>query len=155
MKYLIRSIKYFFYFIFLMTVIILALLFIGAVEGGISDIFEDGYNSLWKIALFFALISAIYPKFAFISRKLEVCGDCRRVRDEVVSYFKERGIDLESESEDKLTFRRRALAGRIARLCEDRITLIWTDEEYIIEGMRKDIVLFSTALEYRICPDRE
>ena len=55
MKYLIRSVKYFFYFAALTTVIVLVLVFIGAVEGGIDNIFQDGYNSLWKIAIFFAI----------------------------------------------------------------------------------------------------
>ena len=43
MKYFIRSVKYFFYFAILTTLIILALVLIGAVEGSIDSIFEDGY----------------------------------------------------------------------------------------------------------------
>ena len=66
MKYFIRSVKYFFYFAFLTTAIILALVLIGAVEGDINAIFEDGYNTLWKIAIFFAVVAALYPKFGFI-----------------------------------------------------------------------------------------
>ena len=66
MKYLIRSVKYFFYFAFLTTVIILALVLIGAVEGDINSIFEGGYSALWKIAVFFVLVAAVYPKVGFI-----------------------------------------------------------------------------------------
>ncbi len=155
MKYFIRSVKYFFYFVFLMTVIILALVLIGAVGGGINDIFEDGYNSLWKIAIFFALIAAVYPKFAFISRRLDVNADWGLVRNEAVNYFMERGIVKETETEDRITFRRRSMAGMIAKMGEDRISLIRTDEGYVLEGQRKDIILFSTALEYRISPAKE
>ncbi len=155
MKYLIRSVKYFFYFAFLTTMIILALVLIGAVEGNITEIFEDGYNSLWKIAVFFALVAAVYPKFAFISRSLDVNADWSLVRGEAVNYFREKGIELETESEDRLTFRRRSVAGRIAKMGEDRISLTRTDEGYTLEGLRKDIILFSTALEYRISPNRD
>ena len=58
MKYLVRAVKYFFYFAFLSTVIILALVLIGAVEGDINSIFEGGYSALWKIALFYLAVAA-------------------------------------------------------------------------------------------------
>ena len=70
MKYLIRSIKYFFYFSAVTAIIIFMLVFIGAVEGDISQIFDGGYSALWKIAIFFALVAAVYPKVGFITRKI-------------------------------------------------------------------------------------
>ncbi len=130
-----------------MTAIILVLIIIGAVEGNINEIFVDGYNSLWKIAIFFAVISAIYPKFAFISRRLDIQGDWDTIRRTAADYFGERGIEVENETDDKITFRRRKLAGRLAKMCEDRITLCKTDDGYVLDGMRKDIIIFSTGLE--------
>ena len=47
MRYFIRSVKYFLYFSLLTTVIILALVLLGAVEGDINTIFEGGYSALW------------------------------------------------------------------------------------------------------------
>ncbi len=155
MKYLTRSVKYFFYFAFLTTAIVLVLVFIGAVGGNINDIFEDGWNSIWKIAVFFVLIAAVYPKFAFISRRLDVQADWTEVKDKAVIYFRERGLELESESADSLAFRRRGTAARIAKMGEDRITLSRTEDGYVLDGMRKDIILFATALEYRFSPDKE
>ncbi len=155
MKYLIRSIKYFFYFAFLMTAVVLALVFIGAVEGNINEIFEDGWNSLWKIAVFFALIAAVYPKFAFISRRLDVNADWDTVRHEAASYFRERGLAVETESADRVTFRRIGIGKRIAKMYEDRITLTRESDGYYLDGLRKDIILFATALEYRISPNKE
>ncbi len=138
-----------------MTVIIAALVLIGAVEGGIENIFEDGYNSLWKIAIFFALIAAIYPKFSFIRRRLEVNADWASVRHESINYFRERGLDLESESDNLLTFRRIGIGKRLAKMYEDRISISKEGEEYYIDGLRKDVILFATALEYRISPNKE
>ncbi len=155
MKYLIRSVKYFFYFAFLTSAVVLALVLIGAVEGNVNEIFEDGWNSIWKIAVFFVPVAAIYPKFAFISRRLEVNADWDTVRNEAVNYFKERGLAVETEDGEKVTFRRTGPGKRIARMGEDRITLSRTDEGFVLDGMRKDIILFATALEYRISPNRE
>ncbi len=155
MKYLIRSIKYFFYFAFLMTAIVLALVLIGAVEGNINEIFEDGWNSIWKIAVFFVLVAAVYPKFAFISRRLDINADWDTVRHEAANYFRERGISVETEEADRITFRRTGLGKRIAKMGEDRITLSRDAEGYTLDGLRKDVILFTTALEYRISPDKE
>ena len=72
MKYLIRSIKYFFYFSAITAVIIFMLVFIGAVEGDISQIFDGGYSAIWKIAIF--------------------CIGCRRVSESRVHNARNRNI---------------------------------------------------------------
>ncbi len=147
MRYFIRAVKYFFHFVLLMTAIILILVFIGAVEGNINEIFEDGYAALWKIAVLFAVIAAVYPKFGFINRRLNIDADWDAVRNAAVSYFSERKFAVETEEPGIITFRRIGLGARFARKGEDRITLTKTAEGYYLEGLQKDIILFSTALE--------
>lgn len=147
MKYFIRAIKYFFYFAILTTLIILVLVFIGAVEGNIESIFEDGYNSLWKIAVFFALVAAVYPKFGFIRRKLDTDLEWNTVKEKAAAYFEEKPFRLESQTEDTISFRRRDTISRITKMGEDRITLVRTDEGYYMDGLRKDVILYSTGLE--------
>ena len=146
MKYLIRSVKYFIYFSFLTTAIVLALVLIGAVEGNIDSIFEDGYNSLWKIAIFFALVAAVYPKFGFVSRKLDTTADWNTVKDSAIAYFKEKPFILEAESEDAVSFRRKDTIGRLTKMGEDRITVSRTDDGIVMDGLRKDVILYSTGL---------
>ena len=92
MKYLIRAVKYFIYFSLLTTVIVTVLVLIGAVEGNIDSIFNGGTDALWKIALFFALVSAVYPKLGFINRDIPVDRDLDQIRDEVVGFFRERRL---------------------------------------------------------------
>ncbi len=147
MKYFIRSVKYFFHFAILTAVIITILILIGAVEGNINEIFEDGWNSLWKIGVFFALIAAVYPKFAFISRKLDTDADWDTVRSEAVNYFKERRFTIENEETDRISFRRTRLADRIAKKGEDRITLTRTADGCYLDGLRKEVFIFTTGLE--------
>ena len=155
MKYFIRSVKYFFYFALLTTAIILVLVFIGAVEGNINTIFEDGYNSIWKIAIFFALVAAVYPKFGFICRKLDTTGSWDEVRNAAVTYFDEKPFKLESETGDAVTFRRRDTIARISKMGEDRIIVRRTDDGFVMEGLRKDVFTFATGLEYRLPPHNE
>ena len=53
---------------------------------------------------------------------------------------------MESETEDCLTFRRRDVIGRLTKMCEDRITVSRTDDGYFMEGLRKDVFLYSSGL---------
>lgn len=155
MKYLVRSVKYFFYFAFLTTAIVYALVLIGAVEGNINTIFEGGYNALWKIAIFFALVAAVYPKVGFISRHIAVDRDWNEIRNEAVEYFREKRYVIESESEEKVTLRFKDMAGRISKMFEDRITLTRAAGGYELEGLRKDVWRLATGLEHRLSPDNE
>lgn len=150
MKYFIRSIKYFFYFAFLTTAIVLALILIGAVEGGINDIFEGGYNALWKIAIFFAAVAAVYPKFGFVQKIIETNQDWAIVKGEATRYFGEKSYKIETESQDEVTFRRRDIIGRITKMGEDRISLQKRDNGFVLEGLRKDVYMYANGLEYTL-----
>ena len=147
MKYVIRSIKYFFYFAFLFGAIIAALVLIGAVEGDINEILEGGYASLWKIAIFFAVVAAVYPKFGFVRRKLDTSAEWESVKEEAVSYFEGKNFKTESETPDTVSFRRRNVMERMTKMGEDRITFVRTDEGFFLEGQRKDVYLYATGLE--------
>ena len=152
MKYFIRAVKYFFYFAFLTTVIVLALVATGLASGDINELFEGGYNALWKMAIFFAVVGAVYPKLGFISRKMYVSKDKDQIRAEVVEYMSERMYGFESETDDSITFRYRGALGRLTRMYEDMIVLTRTEDGYTMEGLRKDVMRLATGLEYRLNP---
>ena len=59
MKYLIRAVKYFLYVSILATVMILVLVAAKVIKSDVNLIFRNGYDSLWQIALLFALVSLI------------------------------------------------------------------------------------------------
>jgi hypothetical protein len=152
MKYLVRSIKYFIYFSLMCTVIVSVLVMIGAVEGDINFIFEDGYASIGKIAIFFALVAAVYPKVGFINRGISSDKEWSEVRNDVIEYMKERQWELESESDGAATFRVKGVAARLSKMYEDRITLTRSAEGYQMEGLRKDVMRLATGLEHRLDP---
>lgn len=152
MKYFIRAVKYFFYFAFLTTAIVLVLVATGMASSDINELFEGGYNALWKMAIFFAIVGAVYPKLGFISRKIYVQKSKDEIRDATVEYMSERSYGFESETPDSMTFRYRGTIGRLTRMYEDRIILTRTEDGYIMEGLRKDVMRLATGLEYRLNP---
>lgn len=155
MKYLVRAIKYFFYFAILTSAIIAALVLIGAVENDINAIFEGGYTALWKIAVFFAAVAAVYPKVGFINRKVEVNRNWQEIREEAITFFKERRYEVESESADRITFRIKGIQGRLVKMNEDRITLRRSFDGYEMEGLRKDVLRLATGFEHRFYDSNE
>ena len=64
MKYIIRAVKYFFYFCILLAIMLGILVLAHVTDANnLESLFKDGYNSLVKIAIMFGCISAIYPLF--------------------------------------------------------------------------------------------
>ena len=129
------------------SVIVGALVLIGAVEGNIDSIFSEGYTSVGKIAIFFAIVAAVYPKVGFINRDIASEKDWEDMKQTAVEFMKERQYDLESETEDTVTFRFRGTIGRLSKMYEDRLTLKKTAYGYQMEGLRKDVMRLSSGLE--------
>lgn len=59
----------------------------------------------------------------------------------------ERHYDLESEDAEGMTFRIHGLAGKLSKMYEDRITIRWNADGFMMEGLRKDILRLATGLE--------
>ncbi len=148
MKYLIRSIKYFFYFAFITSLVLAALIFLEMADSNIANNFEGGYNAFWKMGLFFAAVAAIYPKLAFINRKLYI-EPSTDIQDGAIQFFQDRRYVLESQSADTMTFRIKGSGARLIKMCEDRITITRTIDGYYMEGLRKDVLRFASGLEYK------
>ena len=150
MKYLVRSVKYFIYFSFICTVIICALVLIGAVEGNIDSIFNEGYKSVGKNAIFFAMVAAVYPKLGFITQDIQTGKSWSEARKDIMEYMTERNYCLESENEGTVTFRLKGTAGRLSKMFEDRLTLKKTEDGFLLEGLRKDVMRLAMGLENRL-----
>mgnify|MGYP006874860591 CR=1 FL=1 len=150
MKYFVRAVKYFIYFSLLTALIVGALVLIGAVEGNIDSIFEGGWGSIWKIAVFFAAVSAIYPKLGFIRREVPVEKDWNEVRSGILEFFADRRYVIETETPDQVTFRLRGISGRLPKMYEDRITVTSAFDGIQIDGLRKDVIRLATGLDARL-----
>ena len=64
--------------------------------------------------------------------------------------YLEKPFKMESETADSISFRRRDAVSRLTKMCEDRITLSKTEEGYFLDGLRKDVFLYATGIEYSI-----
>lgn len=155
MKYLVRAIKYFFYFAILTTLIILALIFTGLAESDVEQLFRGGTDSIWKIAVFFIAVAAVYPKVGFINKSVPGKGNWNDNRDTITSYMNEHSFVLESENDNEITFRHSRPLNRLTRMLEDRITLTFNADGFEMEGLRKDVFRLATGLEYRLNPRQD
>lgn len=155
MKYLIRSIKYFFYFSILTTLIICALILTGLAESDVDQLFRGGTKAIWKIAVFFVAVAAIYPKVGFIRKAVPAKGKWEDIREVVTEYMDGHSFVLESESDNEVTFRHSRPLNRITRMLEDRITLTFNAQGFEMEGLRKDVFRLAAGLEYRLNPHQE
>lgn len=149
MKYLIRSVKYFLYITVVITLILCILVLLKMVSPDINVMFKNGWKSVGLILGMFAAVSAIYPMFGYTKRLATVLGDFADLRNGVVEYMESRGYSLETESEEKMTFRSRSVMNRIFRVWEDRITLEKGLGGFYVEGLSRDITRIVAGLEYK------
>lgn len=151
MKYLVRAVKYFFYFSIIIALVLTIFVYCGLVEGNIQTMFRNGYNSLWQIALMFAAVASIYPMFGFMRKDAVLPGETADIAKAVKEYMEDKGYRLESdENGEQMTFRYRSVMNKIFRMYEDRITFSRDVTGYSVEGLRKDVVRIIYGVEYKL-----
>lgn len=152
-RYVIRAVKYFCWFAVLFVLIISILIFTKFVpsDGGVEGLFINGWKSVLEICAVFFIFSAVYPKLGYQKRKVQIPGEWNEVADAVKGYFAERDDYVpESESAEKICYRARKTAVRIARRWEDRLTVTPTFGGIEIEGPSKDIARVASHMEYKL-----
>lgn len=146
-KYIIRAIKYFFYFSFLLVIFMSILVLAKVVDANIETMFKGGYNSLLQIAVMFLCVSAVYPFFGFVKKRTTIPGEYSEIREGIIETMENRGYKLESEDGENMTFRNKVFINRLSRMFEDRITFTREFGGYSVEGLRKDTIRLIYALE--------
>lgn len=148
MKYLVRSIKYFLYLIIILSLMILILVKMNLVEGNLSTMFVNGYDSLWQIALIMVVFSLVYPRFGYSKRSVRMPGETGEILPAVKRVMESKGYRLRGESGgENMVFIKRAPIDRLFRQFEDAITFSRTAFGYEIEGRAKDVVRIVGSLE--------
>ena len=149
MKYFVRSVKTFFYYIILLAVILAVLRLLKLTGGGVDEMFRSGWNSVWMILGLFAVMAGVYPMLGFKKYGIVIPGEYSRIRDGVVELMQGRGYDLEKEEGENMTFRLHNPFGRLTRMMEDRISFERDAHGFYVEGPNKDVVRIKSALEYK------
>lgn len=144
-RYLLRSLKYFLKLAVVLVLILAVLAAAKMIPSKIDEMFVNGYDSLWQIALIIAVLSLLYPRFGYGSRTVFLPGEPSEVGGKVVEAMAQRGYI--PESADASVFRSSSTYMRILRLGEDRITFEKTATGYDIEGKVKDVARVAAFLE--------
>ena len=146
MRYLIRAAKYFVQLLVILSLIIAILIVAKVVEADISQIFVNGYDSLWQIALLMAVFAAIYPRFGYAKRQAIVPGSDEEALPELERVMTALGYEREQRTDGVLAYRKRSAGDRLMRLWEDRITVTRFISGFELEGPNKDVVRVINAL---------
>lgn len=154
MKYFIRSVKYLFYFSF-MCGIILVLTFHFSVKPENLTLMDMLLvdNSLYKMLAFFVAVAAVYPALGFQKKEVYI-SNFKENKKQIVELFENANYVIASESATSISFKLRNPFLRVLRLCEDYVTIDFSGNPIVMEGLRKDILRFSRGIEY-ICRSEE
>lgn len=151
MRYLIRALKYLVYFAVIFFLIVgIVYLFSAQKMAGLSfvELFKEG--SLPKIALFFVIVAALYPKLSFYKKDLPLDGDFTKYATLVDEVMKELDYEPEKQEEGLVTYRRKGAYARLTRMYEDRITFETAETPIKVEGYRKDLLRILSGIAYRV-----
>jgi len=140
MRYIIRAAKYFVQLMVILVLLIAILIVAKVVDSDISQIFVNGYDSLWQIALLMAAFAAIYPRLGYARRDAVVPGSDEDVYPLLDKVMTARGYEKEQRTDGKLCYRKSSVGDRIMRLWEDRITVERIATGFSVEGYNKDVV---------------
>ena len=147
MRYFIRSVKYFLQLMVILTIIIAVLIVAKIVPGDISQIFVNGYNSLWQIALLMAAFAIIYPRFGYLRREAVLPGSDDEVESVLRRVMEAHGYVEEPQGKDGLrSFRKKSAGDRLTRLWEDRIRVTRCATGFELEGIGRDVTRQCNAL---------
>lgn len=155
MKYLIRSVKYFVYFIVVCSIILVLTFHFSVKPEGLTLIdmlLVDG--SIYKMLAFFVAVAAVYPALGFQKKQIYV-SNVKEHRKEIVELFENANYVIDSESATSISFKLRNPFMRLLRLYEDKVIIDYADYPVLIEGLRKDVLRFSRNIEYYICREEE
>ena len=83
------------------------------------------------------LLAAFYPKFGFISRRVE--GDVEEHREQILNAFRSAGFELVGEEEGVMRFRAKGALHRLLLLFEDEILVSQYGQWILIEGIRRGV----------------
>lgn len=147
MKYIIRSIKYFVYLCLLLTLFIAIIYIVRGGTGSVAEMFNDGYDSLWKMAIVVAAFAALYPTFGYGKRNITAPGTTEEILPKISEFMKSRGyMVVEDKDGEKVVFRKTAISARISKMFEDKVYFTRTADGYEMEGILKEIVRLDSGL---------
>ena len=97
----------------------------------------------------FAAFAAIYPAVGFQKKEIYV-SNFKENKREVIALFLNANYQIKEETDTTIVFSIKNPLIRAFRMCEAEITVDFSGNPVIIDGLRKDVLRFSRGIEY-IC----
>lgn len=151
MRYFIRALKYLVYFtaFFCVMVGIIWILSPEKTQGlPVTALFREG--SLKSIVILIVVVAAIYPYLSFVKRRIRIEEEFSACRSRIVEVFESVGMEVESESDNRICFRMTSRGKRFSHMWEDRITLTVFGGTLEFEGYRRDLDRIVRAIKYNL-----
>ncbi len=152
MQYFIRSVKYFFSFaiLFSLIIVILVLTTEGATFATVfapeGAMFKAG--SFPKILLLFLAVAAIYPALSYVKKEALITGTYEENKEKILSVFENYGYEIVSEDDQTVTIRIKNKMTRFMRMYEDKVIITKGESPLILNGYRRDIEKLARGIQY-------
>ena len=147
MKYFIRAVKYFVYFVVLFLVIVTILcMVLNHPLSSFTTLFKEG--SMWQIAVLFAIISAVYPLLGFRRNHITLDGPCSAYEGVIKQTMEDAEFELESEDDEKMVFRQKRGLLRFTRMWEDAVTFYKGEDRIYVDGPIRDTTRLISNVYY-------
>lgn len=151
MTHLRRSLKYFIQITFIFAVAIGILMLSNMASKDVETAFRHGWQSVYMILGFFALISLVYPRFGYGKREIKASGDPSDYWKTIEETLDFRGYVPAGETpEGGRKFKLKSGVSRVARLWEDTITINPVLGGFQAEGLTRDLIRVVSALDHKI-----
>ena len=149
LHYFIRVFKYVVYYTIFLG-LLLALVFYTSSDRGELQYFWEliPASNYWQVALFLVVFSAVYPFIGFVKRNVYLNRSFQADKELLIECILRANYQLASDDGATMSFRQKSIFIRIIRLFEDTITLNYSDNPIVLDGMRRDVYRFARNMEY-------
>lgn len=153
-KYLIRVVKYIIFYAILIFLMLVVVYFTSSnQEITFWELIRPG--SQQNLIILIVAFSVVYPFIGFTKQKIYTNRPFDQDKDAVIRIITESGFITASDNDGKLVFKAKRISMRIFRVFEDKITLDYTDNPLVMEGMRRDVQRIARHLEHYFRSTRE
>ncbi len=153
-KYLLRVVKYIVFYAILIFLMLIIVYFTSSNKDiSFWELIRPG--SQQNLIILIVAFSVVYPFIGFIKQKIYTNSPFDQDKDAIVRIFTESGFIQASDNDGKLVFKAKRISMRIFRVFEDKITLDYTDNPLVMEGMRRDVQRIARHMEHHFRSNRE
>jgi len=153
-KYLIRVVKYIIFYAILIFLMLVVVYFTSSnQEITFWELIRPGEQT--NLIILIVAFSVVYPFIGFTKQKIYTNRPFDRDKDAVIRIITESGFIPASDTDGKVVFKAKRISMRIFRVFEDKITLDYTDNPLVMEGMRRDVQRIARHMEHYFRSTRE